>query len=36
MAYYAVDSKRQGLRSTGNVNEVREWVDGPDRSSSPG
>ena len=28
MAYYAVDSKRQGLRSTGNVQRGREgWTD---------
>lgn len=27
---YAVDSKRQGMRSTGIVNEARDWVQGAD------
>lgn len=27
---YAVDSKRQGMRSTGIVNEARDWVQGSD------
>lgn len=29
MPSYAVDSKRQGLRATGIVNEVTEWVEDP-------
>lgn len=27
MTFYAVESKRQGMRSTGIVNEVFEWVE---------
>ncbi len=35
MTFYAVDSRRQSMRSTGIVNEVREWVDGPDGKRRP-
>src|SRR5512144_2380506 len=35
MTFYAVDSKRQVMRSTGIVNEVREWVDGPEGKRRP-
>ena len=28
MTFYAVDSKRQSMRSTGIVNEVKDWVVG--------
>ena len=35
MTFYAVDSKRQSMRSTGIVNEVRDWVDGPDGKRRP-
>ena len=35
MTFYAVDSKRQGMRSTGIVNEVKDWVDGPDGRRRP-
>jgi hypothetical protein len=30
MTFYAVDSARQVMRSTGIVNEVPEWVETPD------
>ncbi|MEI2649789.1 MAG: hypothetical protein V9G15_12475 [Dermatophilaceae bacterium] len=33
--YYAIDSKRQGLRTTGLVSEVKDWVDGPDGRRRP-
>ena len=36
MTSYAVDSKRQQMRATGIVNEVREWVDGADGKRRPG
>ena len=36
MTFYAVDSKRQTILSTGIVNEVPEWVDGPDGKRRPG
>lgn len=36
MTFYAVDSKRQAMRSTGIVNEVRDWVDGADGKRRPG
>lgn len=36
MAAYAVDSKRQQMRATGIVNEVRDWIDGPDGRRRPG
>ena len=36
MTTYAVDSKRQAMRSTGIVNPVRDWVDGPDGRRRPG
>ena len=35
MTSYAVESKRQGMRSTGIVNEVKDWVDGPDGRRRP-
>ena len=35
MTFYAVDSARQVMRSTGIVNEVREWVDGPEGKRRP-
>jgi hypothetical protein len=35
MAFYAIDSKQQGMRSTGIVNEVKDWVDGPDGRRRP-
>ena len=35
MTFYAVDSKRQSMRSTGIVNEVKDWVDGPDGKRRP-
>ncbi|GEM_PF-2031604 len=35
MTSYAVDSKRQAMRSTGIVNEVKDWVDGPDGKRRP-
>lgn len=35
MASYAVDGRRQGMRSTGIVNEVKEWVDGPEGRRRP-
>jgi hypothetical protein len=35
MAFYAVDSARQVMRSTGIVNEVREWVDGQEGKRRP-
>lgn len=36
MTSYAVDSKRQQMRATGIVNEVRDWVEGPDGKRRPG
>lgn len=36
MTSYAVESKRQSMRSTGIVNEVKDWVDGPDGKRRPG
>ena len=36
MASYAIESRRQGMRSTGIVNEVFEWVDAPDGKRRPG
>ena len=36
MTFYAVESKRQGMRSTGIVNEVKDWVDGADGKRRPG
>ncbi len=36
MTSYAVESKRQAMRATGIVNEVFEWVDGPDGKRRPG
>ncbi|SRR5580765_898453 len=35
MTSYAVDSKRQAMRSTGIVNEVKDWVDAPDGKRRP-
>lgn len=35
MASYAVDGRQQGMRSTGIVNEVKEWVDGPEGRRRP-
>ena len=35
MTSYAVESKRQRMRSTGIVNEVKDWVDGPDGRRRP-
>ncbi len=35
MTFYAVDSARQVMRSTGIVNEVKDWVDGPDGKRRP-
>lgn len=35
MTFYAVESKRQSMRSTGIVNEVKDWVDGPDGKRRP-
>ena len=35
MTFYAVDSARQLMRSTGIVNEVKDWVDGPDGRRRP-
>ena len=35
MASYAVDSKRQSMRATGIVNEVREWTEGADGRRRP-
>jgi hypothetical protein len=36
MTFYAVESRRQGMRSTGIVNEVKDWVDGTDGKRRPG
>lgn len=36
MTFYAVDSKRQSMRSTGIVNEVKDWVVGADGKRRPG
>lgn len=36
MTSYAVDSKRQHMRATGIVNEVRDWVEGADGKRRPG
>jgi hypothetical protein len=36
MATYAVESKRQGMRATGNVAESKEWVAGADGKRRPG
>lgn len=36
MTFYAVESERQGMRSTGIVNEVKDWVDGADGKRRPG
>lgn len=35
MTFYAVDSARQVMRSTGIVNEVKDWIDGPDGKRRP-
>lgn len=35
MTSYAVESNRQRMRSTGIVNEVKDWVDGPDGRRRP-
>jgi hypothetical protein len=35
MTFYAVESKRQAMRTTSIVNEVKDWVDGPDGKRRP-
>ena len=35
MTLYAVESKRQAMRTTSIVNEVKDWVDGPDGKRRP-
>lgn len=35
MTFYAVDSRRQAMRSTGIVNEVKDWVEGADGKRRP-
>lgn len=35
MTFYAVDSRRQAMRSTSIVNEVKDWVEGADGKRRP-